>query len=330
MKWSKYFVTLSVIGVLIFIGNSGIAMAEQVYRGEMIFSHEVRTFRGCADDKVFWVHVEKKITPGLHDIFNKIRDLSETPDRAYAPVYVELKGEELSEMDKINIGEFAKDYDGVLAAKSFQGIYALSENACKPANRLDNRISSLARTYVLECDDQGSMVFRVEQNSAWIFGATKTVKLGSVPGEKPGNMAAWIDEKNKIRIEIDAKNQVNVKVDGQKLVCNNDFRSTVWEHAKLNGVSFRGVGNEPGWYLEIYTAEKLVLVSNYGQRRIVEPYTQPIISQSDRTTTWKSGALNIMVSGIECTDNMNGDVFESTVIVESDEKQHHGCGKALH
>jgi hypothetical protein len=174
------------------------------------------------------------------------------------------------------------------------------------------------------------LLFRVEQNEAWIFAVTGTVKLSPVSGQNSGDADVWIDDSNENRVEIDAENKVHITVERQRFCCVNNTRIAVWEHVKLNGVSFRGMGNEPGWYLEIYRGEKLVLVSNYGEVRIVEPYPRPVVSRSDRTTTWQSGALNITVSGKQCTDRLSGDVFESTVLVEWGEKQLNGCGKSLH
>ena len=67
-----------------------------------------------------------------------------------------------------------------------------------------------------------------------------------------------------------------LKVDGKTYVdCRLDQRQSVWEHAKLSGVDFRGTGNEPGWYIEIRNdletrdGKRIRFVFDYGQQEAV-------------------------------------------------------------
>jgi hypothetical protein len=143
LKFRRFLLAASLIA---FFVNDSNAVADGISRGKMIFSHEVRNFRSCADDKILWVNLENSVISSLGSICPQIRGLSEDPDRVYAPVYVELTGEERPKTDQSGTSEFANEYDGVLEVKTYHGIYAVSENACKPDNRLDNRVSSLHRT----------------------------------------------------------------------------------------------------------------------------------------------------------------------------------------
>ena len=38
----------------------------------------------------------------------------------------------------------------------------------------------------------------------------------------------------------------------------------VWHEAKLRGVLFRAIGQEPGWLLEITDGSEILLVTGYG------------------------------------------------------------------
>jgi hypothetical protein len=38
----------------------------------------------------------------------------------------------------------------------------------------------------------------------------------------------------------------------------------VWHAAKLRGVAFRAIGQEPGWLLEMTTGEKILGAGNWG------------------------------------------------------------------
>ena len=49
--------------------------------------------------------------------------------------------------------------------------------------------------------------------------------------------------------------------------CKNNRAEAIWEDAKLRGVDFRAVGNEPGWHLELTAGEKVVFVGDYGTTR---------------------------------------------------------------
>ncbi len=39
---------------------------------------------------------------------------------------------------------------------------------------------------------------------------------------------------------------------------------SVWHRAKLRGVAFRAIGQEPGWLLEITNGTEILLVTDYG------------------------------------------------------------------
>ena len=116
--------------------------------------------------------------------------------------------------------------------------------------------------------------------------------------------------------------------------CRNDRRAAVWEHAKLNGVDFRAVGQEPGWHLEIRRADSLVLVSDYGTVRHSFPWTEPVGAAQARRTTYATqageDALRVVLTPGPCTDTMSGEEFETEVNVWLNGRQLRGCGRALH
>jgi len=71
----------------------------------------------------------------------------------------------------------------------------------------------------------------------------------------------------------------------------------VWQQAKLRGVSFRAIGQEPGWLLEITDSSEILLVTDYGKA---------------------------------CHDSMSGEEFAVTVTVTVGEDRMSGCGRALY
>lgn len=106
----------------------------------------------------------------------------------------------------------------------------------------------------------------------------------------------------------------------------------VWHAAKLRGVSFRAVGQEPGWLLEITNGERILLVTDYGQKKTTYPYVEPAVNQEKRKTvfTIKERNLEVVIKGKACADSMSGEMFDVSVFVIANGRQLVGCGRALH
>ncbi len=184
-------------------------------------------------------------------------------------------------------------------------------------------------TYVFECDDGYQFPVRIEGDKAWLFLPGKTVSLpqvsaGSGAKYSDGDMVFW-SKGDEALLEAAGDIRHNCK--------NNRFLA-IWEHAKLNGVDFRAVGNEPGWHLEISRGRKILFVSDYGQSRYEFATPEPVNDVQARTGTYRARnsqhTLEVVISGKPCRDTMRGDDFESTVTVTLDGKRYQGCGRALH
>ncbi len=116
--------------------------------------------------------------------------------------------------------------------------------------------------------------------------------------------------------------------------------TSVWEHARLSGVDFRGTGNEPGWFIEIRSdleareGKRIRFVSDYGQQEAILHAPDPESEPGLRRTIYRgeNGDLQIVVEikGNACSDSMSGEQFESTVTVEFLGQTYSGCGRALH
>ena len=57
--------------------------------------------------------------------------------------------------------------------------------------------------------------------------------------------------------------------------CKNDPRAAVWEAAKLRGVSYRAIGQEPPWVLDIDRDDGFLLSTGYESNLFQFPYSQP-------------------------------------------------------
>ena len=185
------------------------------------------------------------------------------------------------------------------------------------------------QTYVYECSDNYSFVARIEGEKAWLFLPKKTLRLPHVPsasGAKynDGQITFW-SKGNEALIEDGQETHHN---------CKNNRAKAIWEHAKLGGVDFRAVGNEPGWYLELKQGDSVVFVADYGQRRYKFATPTPMIDLQARVTTYRVQAseheLVIVITGQGCRDSMSGEPFETRVTVIFDDREYQGCGRPLH
>jgi uncharacterized membrane protein len=105
----------------------------------------------------------------------------------------------------------------------------------------------------------------------------------------------------------------------------------VWHRAKLRGVAFRAIGQEPGWLLEITNGTEILLVTDYGQNRNSYPYVEPVVYQEERRTQYvlESDGVTVEIRGQRCSDIMSGEEFEVSVSIIMTDRRLEGCGRAL-
>ncbi|WP_051181465.1 MliC family protein [Thermithiobacillus tepidarius DSM 3134] len=104
-----------------------------------------------------------------------------------------------------------------------------------------------------------------------------------------------------------------------------------WEDARLRGVVFRALGNEPGWYLEIGRDGGLLFVTDYGRTR--HAFAAARLEREPGAVLYRARAggqaLTARLVDRPCRDDMSGAVFATTVAVTLDGKRYRGCGRAL-
>ena len=106
-----------------------------------------------------------------------------------------------------------------------------------------------------------------------------------------------------------------------------------WDAAKLDGASFRAVGNEPGWDLTIYRDSLILFNTSYGEDRYAfpdptrdpDPTAQPYIQRGETA----DHAIEVALSKGPCADTM-ADVSYETVVVTLDGETYNGCGQGLY
>lgn len=104
-----------------------------------------------------------------------------------------------------------------------------------------------------------------------------------------------------------------------------------WEEARAAGVDFRGVGQEPGWLLDIYQRDKIRLLWDYGESVADFPLGPPAYPHEGATryTGQTEGhSLIVTIRRAPCQDAMSGQDYPSTVEVVIDGRTLNGCGRS--
>jgi putative lipoprotein len=100
--------------------------------------------------------------------------------------------------------------------------------------------------------------------------------------------------------------------------------------ARGRGTTFRALGNEPSWILEI-SPQQLTVITELGERRTEFPYRDPAVAGA--RTTYRSFVgtqeLVVAIDRVPCSDTMSGELFDNTVTVTFEGATLYGCGRAL-
>ena len=95
---------------------------------------------------------------------------------------------------------------------------------------------------------------------------------------------------------------------------------------------FRGLGNEPGWLLDVVDGGNITLVADYGTTTVVEPTPEPSATEvtggEQLTYRFSNEGRSIMVllEPAVCQDTMAGLPYPWKVTVLIDSSEYLGCG----
>ncbi len=113
--------------------------------------------------------------------------------------------------------------------------------------------------------------------------------------------------------------------------CDERRADSLREDARARGVIYRGLGNEPGWVLEVGPADRLSWTTNFGQDRHDFAQAQATTSPDGASVyTARNDTVTIKASikAERCVDD--GEVeFDHVVTLESGGQTYRGCGTRL-
>jgi uncharacterized lipoprotein YbaY/uncharacterized membrane protein len=179
------------------------------------------------------------------------------------------------------------------------------------------------RTLVYDCQNLATVTIRVDRDS---------VEVRS-PGES--SIVLPLVDSNPVRYATDTTTLSGlneyVRIDGPlgHLVCRSAPAEVPWEEARLRGIDFRAVGDDPDWTLDIDEGVRIEFVANHGATRLVgvPEQSQSSAQRMTVTATGDGHALQVAIERRTCT-NSAGTTTQST-IVTLDGETYAGCGRAL-
>ena len=96
---------------------------------------------------------------------------------------------------------------------------------------------------------------------------------------------------------------------------------------------FRGLGQEPGWQLEIRKGADMRFTYDYGKATAVAPASRAVVDSGSGKQTYHAVSagndLRIEIVPAKCSDTMSGKPFSETVTVTLNEQIFRGCGEEL-
>ncbi|HSC16213.1 MAG TPA: hypothetical protein VLI71_13905, partial [Gammaproteobacteria bacterium] len=126
-------------------------------------------------------------------------------------------------------------------------------------------------------------------------------------------------------------NLATIEIAGQRYIdCRSNPSKAPWADAKRRGATFRALGNEPAWYVEIF-ADRLAIVTELGTNRAELAHGGPVV-ESGRTTYRAAAdgrAATVVIDRRACADSMSGEGFEAFATVSFENRTLLGCGRFL-
>ncbi|MGH7467187.1 MAG: MliC family protein [Longimicrobiales bacterium] len=183
-----------------------------------------------------------------------------------------------------------------------------------------------APTFVYLCPDSFTFTVRALQDTAWLYLPERTLTLplvvsGSGARYSDGRVTFWAKGEEAL-LELDGRARTD---------CRNNPGRAVWEHARLRGVDFRALGQEPGWLLEIDEGKQIIMIADYGERRVTTPAPSPEFNAATGKKTYRirteAHRLQIVLKNEPCADAMSGERYPTTVVVTLDGREYRGCGR---
>lgn len=118
---------------------------------------------------------------------------------------------------------------------------------------------------------------------------------------------------------------------GPVVSCTESRPKSLLADARARGVAYRGVGNEPGWVLEIIPPDRLVFLTGHGQERHEfggAAVSGDAESGADYRAQRDDESIRALLTLEPCRDDMAGIQFDYSMVVEFGGRTYRGCADA--
>lgn len=104
-----------------------------------------------------------------------------------------------------------------------------------------------------------------------------------------------------------------------------------WDASWRAGFAFRGVGQEPGWTVEIAPERSMRAVLDYGERTVSTGRPTETRDGARTVYTARGGSTELRAAIVEtpCADAMSGERMTHRVTLHVDGRELQGCGRML-
>jgi uncharacterized membrane protein len=181
------------------------------------------------------------------------------------------------------------------------------------------------KVYALECGNQRNITLLTDDEFAYM----PSEMPAALPRSEVGEDETAAFELGGARVLLNGDRAIVSLASGERLECTNNEERANWEDARLRGVTFRGVGNDPTFLLEIDDSNVNV-VTEGGQNRFV--FTKPEPQVDEGTSLYHGSAaqknITVTIKDESCVDSFTKQELSSKVRVDVDATTYEGCGRS--
>lgn len=114
--------------------------------------------------------------------------------------------------------------------------------------------------------------------------------------------------------------------------CAQTTQASPWDQAKARGAMFRGIGQEPGWSVEVGAGATppLNATLDNGEREVQVMASQALAANAGFSGKTADGmAVELRITREACNDVMSGEAFTASTQLTVGDKTYTGCGRFL-
>lgn len=120
---------------------------------------------------------------------------------------------------------------------------------------------------------------------------------------------------------------------GPPIVCREVRALSIYEDARVRGITFRGQGQEPGWLVEVGPGDTVMLQEGADAPRQVFRRLASISDAPSGTTVYtgrtNGRSLSVKLTGQPCRDTQSGARYPGSIELQIDGVLRKGCGVPL-